>query len=318
MAPSDDTVRAARLFEHGEPLVVEAVELGPPAEGEVRIDLAFGGVNPIDLYMAEGRVAPDAKVPRTLGGEASGTVDGEPALVAGLGLGTTRDGVWAQAANVPSEAVVAVPDGVELQAAAAMGIAGLTALKCVRDVGRVGKDDRVLVLGASGGVGSMIVSLAEAAGAIVWGQTGSEAKAGRIAEHGASRVLVGSAVDLAEPLAEFEPTVVFDPLGDGFVPVAIEALAPRGRLVSFGVSAGPEVTFNIQTLYRKMASILGYGGMQLTPEERRPGLEAALEAVKTGELKVVIDEILPLEQVNEAFQRLVDRRVQGNLLLDLS
>lgn len=300
------------------PLSVEDVELAPPAEGEVRVELAYGGVNPVDRYVAEGRVNPGGALPRTLGGEASGMVDGKPVLVAGLGLGTSRDGVWAQAANVPTDAVVAIPDGVELPAAAAMGIAGLTALKCVRDVGRVGKEDRVFVLGASGGVGSMIVSLAEAAGAIVWGQTGSEEKAGMVAEQGASRVLVGGGDDIGEALAEFEPTAVFDPLGDGFVPVAMEALVPRGRLVSFGVSAGPEVTLNMQTLYRKMASILGYGGMELTPEEHRPGLEAALEAVKAGELKVVIDEVLALDQVNEAFRRLVDRRVRGNLLLALS
>jgi NADPH2:quinone reductase len=297
---------------------VDDVELAPPAEGEVRVELLFGGVNPVDRYIAEGRVNPDGGLPRTLGGEASGTVDGKPVLVAGLGLGTSRDGVWARAANVPADAVVAIPDGVELPAAAAMGIAGLTALKCVRDVGRVGKEDRVFVLGASGGVGSMIVSLAEAAGAIVWGQTGSEEKAGMVAEQGASRVLVGGADDIGEALAEFEPTAVFDPLGDGFVPIAMEALAPRGRLISFGVSAGPGVTLNMQTLYRKMASILGYGGMQLTPEEHRPGLEAALEAVKAGELKVVIDEVLALDQVNEGFRRLVDRRVRGNLLLALS
>ena len=160
VASTTDTIRAARLIEHGKPVSVEAVVLAPPADGEVRIDLAYGGVNPIDRYIAEGRVAPDAKLPRTPGGEASGIVDGRPVLVAGAGLGTARDGVWAQIANVPADAVVPLPDGVELQPAAAMGIAGLTALKCVREVGRVDKDDRVLVLGASGGVGSMIVSLA--------------------------------------------------------------------------------------------------------------------------------------------------------------
>jgi NADPH2:quinone reductase len=318
VAPTAENVRAARLVEHGRPVVVAEVELGPPAEGEVRVDLAFGGVNPIDRYTAAGRVAPDARLPRTLGGEASGTVDGKPVLVAGSGLGAARDGVWAQAANAPSEAVLPVLDGVELQVAAAMGVAGLTALECVREVARVDKDDRVFVLGASGGVGSMIVSLAESAGATVWGQTGSEHKAGLIAEHGASRVLIGGPEEIAGPLGEFEPTAVFDPLGAGFVAAAVEALAPRGRMVSFGTSAGAEVTFNLQTVYRKMASILGYGGGRLTPEERRRGLEAGLEAVKAGELKIAIDEILPLDQVNEAFKRLVERRVQGNLLLDLS
>jgi NADPH:quinone reductase len=159
--------------------------------------------------------------------------------------------------------------------------------------------------------------LADAAGATVWGQTGSAAKAAWIEDDGADRVIVGGPDEIAGPLAEFAPTVVFDPLGDGFVAPVIEAMAPRGRLVSFGVSAGAEVTFNLQLVYRKMLSVLGYGGGQLTREERRPGLEAALEAVRAGQLRVRIDEVLPLEQVNEAFQRLADRRVKGNLLLDL-
>jgi NADPH2:quinone reductase len=199
-----------------------------------------------------------------------------------------------------------------------MGIAGLTALNCVREVGRVTAADRVVVLGASGGVGSMIVSLARAAGATVWGQTGSPEKVAAITEHGAHRVLVGGPEAIAGEIAEFTPTVAFDPLGAGFVAPLVQAMAPRGRFVSFGVSAGAEVTFNIQMLYRKAVSLLGYGGGQLDRAERRAGLEAALEAVITGDLKVRIDEVLPLEHANEAFQRLIDRTVQGNLLLDLS
>jgi NADPH:quinone reductase-like Zn-dependent oxidoreductase len=112
--------------------------------------------------------------------------------------------------------------------------------------------------------------------------------------------------------------VVFDPLGDGFVAPAIEAIAVRGRLVSLGVSAGAEVTFNMQMLYRKMVSVLGYGGTQLTSEERRSGLQEALGTLERGELKVRIDEVLALDRVNEALSRFAERRVQGNLLLDLS
>jgi NADPH2:quinone reductase len=214
--------------------------------------------------------------------------------------------------------VVELPDGVSPRAAAAMGIAGLTALNCVRSLAAVTADDRVVVLGASGGVGSMIVSLARSAGATVWGQTGSGAKAAAIIEDGAHRVLVGGPEEVADDIVGFEPTVAFDPLGAGFVAPLVQAIAPRGRIVSIGVSAGPEVTFNMQLVYRKSVSLLGYGGILLTREERRPGLQAALEAVRAGELKVRIDSILPLDQVNDAFRRLVDRRVQGKLLLDLS
>jgi NADPH2:quinone reductase len=318
MASGPDTVRAARLIELGRPLEIREVELPAPGEGEVRVDLHYGGVNPIDRYNAAGQVNPDAVRPRTLGGEAAGEVDGRLVLVAGEGLGFVRDGVWSQAAVVPSEAVVDVPDGVAGEHAAAMGIAGLTAFNCVRTLARVSAEDRVVVLGASGGVGSMIVSLAHSAGATVWGQTGSEAKVPAITAEGADRVLVGGPEEIAAALADFEPTVAFDVLGDGYLAALVEVAAARGRIVSLGVSAGADVAFNMRMLYRKMLSLLGYGGTILTREERLPGLAAALEAVRAGELSVRVDSVLPLTDVNEAFERLVERRVQGKLLLDLS
>jgi NADPH2:quinone reductase len=317
MAPAPHTVRAARLHQHGEPLVVERVELAAPGVDEVRVELEFGGVNPIDTYTAQGRVGADGPLPRTLGGEAAGTAGGRAVLVSGGGLGAVRDGVWAQAAVVPAHAVTAIPAGVSTQHAGAMGIAGLTALKVVRDLARVTGEDRVLVLGASGGVGSMIVSLARAAGAVVWGQTRSAQKVAGITEQGAGRVVVGGADELLELIETLKPTVVFDGLGDGFVAPVLEAIAPLGRIVSFGTSAGPQVTFNMQLLYRKMVSLVGYGGMNLAPQERDAGLRAAMEAVADGSIRVRIDEILALERVNDAFARLRDHRVEGKLLLDL-
>lgn len=318
MASGSATVRAARLIELGQPLQICEVELPAPSQDEVRVDLEYGGVNPIDRYNALGQVNPDAPRPRTLGGEAAGRVGDQLVLVAGEGVGFVRDGVWSQAAVVPREAVIDVPEGVAPEQVAAMGIAGLTALNCVRTLARVTPEDRVVVLGASGGVGSMIVSLAHSTGATVWGQSGSEAKTAAIMEEGADRVLVGGPEDIAAPLADYEPTVAFDVLGDGYLAALVEAMAARGRIVSLGVSAGADVTFNMRLLYRKMLSLLGYGGTILTRDERRPGLQAALEAVRCGDLKVRIDSVLPLADVNEAFQRLGDRTVTGKLLLDLS
>jgi NADPH2:quinone reductase len=317
MAPADDTVRAARLIGHGEPVEVQECALPEPGPDEVRVDLEFGGVNPIDRYIAEGRVAPNGPLPRTLGGEASGRAEGRPVLVAGEALGAARNGVWSQAAVVPRAAVVALPDGVHTREAAAVGIAGLTALNCARELAQVTAADRVLVLGASGGVGSMLVSLVHAAGATVWGQTGSADKAAAITAQGADRVLVAGPEQLAEALIALAPTVVFDPLGGGFIAPYVESIEPRGRIVSLGTSAGAEVTFNLQTLYRKMVTLYGYGGMQLDRAHRRAGLEATLRAIRDRELRIVIDSVLPLDQVNEAFTRLTDRGVSGKLLLDL-
>lgn len=309
------TARAVRLLEHGQPLRVEEVELPEPGGNEVLVEIEFGGINPVDRYAAEGRVALDSPLPRTLGAEGAGRVDGRPVIVAGEGLGASRDGVWATAAVVPRAAVMELPDGVGTREAAAIGIAGVTAYNVVHELGKVTSDDRVLVLGASGGVGTMIVSLVRAAGATVWGQTGSEQKASLITQDGADRAVVAGPETLADALSGFEPTVVFDPLGDGFLRPVLDAVVPHGRIVTFGTSAGAEVEFNLQTLYRKGISLLGYAGLLLTREQRRTGLERALAAATRGELKVRIDDALALEDVNEALARLLERKVHGNLVL---
>ena len=319
MTTDSAPTRAARLHTHGKPLVVEDVDVATPGGDEVLIEMSFAGVNPVDRYTAEGRVAPDGPLPRTLGMEGAGrrAGDGRPVIVQGGGLGTARDGAWAQRVVAPSSAVTEVPDGVELVEAAAMGVAGVTAWRTATEQAQVTADDRVLVLGATGGVGSMLVSLCHSLGARVWGQTGDSDKASFITGLGAEEVVTAPAAELAAAVEGLSPTVVFDALGDGFSGAAIEALAPFGRLVSFGVSAGPTAEINMQMLYRKGLTVHGYGGL-IEPEERMAaGKAAALAALADGRLKVTVADVLPLSRVNDAFSALVNRAVTGKIVLDL-
>jgi NADPH:quinone reductase len=309
-------VKAARLAAHGQPLSIEELELPEPGAGETIIEVAYAGVNPVDTYGAMGRVAPDGPLPRTLGGEAAGTVGGRPVLVRGHGLGATRDGLWAQAAVVPETALIDIPDGVGLAEAAAMGVAGVTAWRTVTELAQTGPDDIVVVLGASGGVGSIIVSLAHGLGAIVIGQTGSSGKRDWLTAQGADHVVVCGADELAGQIAGFGPTVVFDPLGDGFTGAAIEALRPHGRIVLFGASAGHTGELPLLQLYRKGLRIYGYAGLIAPAEALASAIRAALGALARGELSVPIDSVLPLAEVNTAFSRLRDRSVCGQLVLD--
>jgi NADPH2:quinone reductase len=309
-------VTAARLVQHGQPLQIEEVDIAEPGDQEALLEVAYAGVNPVDMYAAQGRVAPDAPVPRTLGGEAAGTVDGRPVMVRGYGLGTTRDGLWASAAVVPRGALIDVPAGVDLSAAATMGVAGVTAWRTVAEVAAVNADDTVLVLGARGGVGSMIVSLAHSLGATVAGQTGHEENHDWITAHGADYVVVSDAAGLDEALADLRPTVVFDPLGGEFTGAAIEILQPYGRLVLFGASAGPEGLVPLRTLYRKGISLLSYAGLLATDEELGVAIRESLQALAAGTMKVTIDSAMPLKQVNDAFTRIASRDVRGKLVLD--
>lgn len=314
-------VQAARLASHGEPLKIEEIDLPEPSPGELVVDMAFGGVNPVDHYGALGRVAPEGPLPRTLGSEGSGLVDGDRRVVVrGHGLGSTRDGLWATQAVVPAGAVIDIPDGVRLDVAAAMGIAGVTAWRTVNELAEVTPDDRVLVLGASGGVGSMIVSIVHRIGARVWGQTGDAAKQGFVAARGAEHVAVTRADDLepfAAELAALRPTVVFDSLGGPFFGAAIAAMSPRGRLVAFGTSADTNGWVPLQALYRKSLRVIGYGGLMEPDDVIAAGVKEALQAVADERLEVCIDSVLPLSGVNQAFVRLVERTVRGKLLLDL-
>jgi NADPH2:quinone reductase len=309
-------VTAARLIQHGQPLQIEELDLAEPGDEEAVLEIAYAGVNPVDTYAARGLVAPGAPLPRTLGGEAAGTVDGRPVMVRGYGLGATRDGVWASAAVVPRGALIDVPEGVDLAAAATMGVAGATAWRTVTEVGEVTAADTVLVLGAKGGVGSMIVSLAHSLGATVAGQTGHADNHDWITAHGADYVVVAAADGLDEALADLRPTVVFDPLGGAFTGAAIEVLQPYGRLVLFGASAGPEGLVPLRSLYRKGVTLLSYAGLQATDEELKVAIVAAMQSLAAGSMKVTIDSAVPLEQVNDAFTRLASREVRGKLVLD--
>jgi len=311
-------VFAARLHEVGGPLRIENVDIAAPGADEVTIDLAFAGVNPIDRYVATGSVGAGNPLPRTLGGEASGYLDGKPVLVIGGGLGVTRDGTFAGAVTCPRESVTDVGEGTDLRQLAAMGVAGLTAWNVVTHSAHVTERDRVLVLGAGGGVGIPIVSVASSIGAKVWGQVSTPAKVPAVSEVGAAKVLVCGATELADAARSLEPTVVIDALGGHFTGAALSAMAPEGTLVSFGASAGAEASINVPRFYRSGQRIVGYAGGRLTTEERRAGLVEALAALADGRLRVRVDRVLPLSEVNEAFALLVGRSVIGKLLLDVT
>jgi NADPH:quinone reductase len=309
-------VTAARLVHHGQPLQVQEVELSEPGEEEVLLDVYYGGVNPVDMHGAKGEVAPDGPVPRTMGTEGAGIVDGRSVLVRGYGIGAMRDGVWASAAVVPRHALVDLPDRVSLLQAAAMGVSGVTAWRTVTELAQLTADDTALVLGASGGVGSIIVSLAHGIGATVAAQTGRHAKRDWISALGAEYVVVADAAGLPGALVDLRPTVVFDALGGDFTGAAIKVLQPHGRLILFGTAAGVTGQLPLRQLHRKGITVRGYAGLLASNETIGAALRQALQALAEGRMTVPIDSTLPLDQVNVAFELIRQRSVHGNLVLD--
>jgi NADPH2:quinone reductase len=311
-------VRAARVHRFGEPLVVEEAPEPSPGPGEVLVEVAYAGVNPLDLWVSRGTVAGGTQpLPFIPGAEGAGRSEGRWVVVRGAGVGVARDGTYAERVAAPREAVFDLPEGADPLQAAALPIAGATAWALAHRIARVEPEDRALVLGASGGVGSLLLQVLRDAGVRAWGQTGSPKKAAFVEEQGAERVVVAGAEGLVEAVAELRPTVVFDPLGDGYTAAAVAALEPYGRLVLFGVSGGATQELDLRQLYRKAISLLTYSGTIEPAARLREATEAVLHELAAGRLRVPIDEVLGLEGAAEAHRRIEERRVRGKLVLEV-
>ncbi|HEY0520934.1 MAG TPA: zinc-binding alcohol dehydrogenase family protein [Ilumatobacteraceae bacterium] len=309
-------MRAARLHSIGGTLQLDELDDPQPAAGEKLVDIAYASVNPLDVWVTQGSVgAAAANLPWIPGTEASGHVDGHPVLVRGGGLGVVRPGLYRDKIAVPEEWLMPLSGDLDLAQVAAMPVAGITAWMSLHGRAQIGALDRILILGASGGVGAVAIQLAKAVGASVWGQTGSPGKVEGIKQNGADNVIVTDADGLVAAVESFEPTVVLDSLGGPFTDAAIAAIANQGRLVVFGTSNAEQVSINLRRLYRKGVSLLGYAGLVDTPEEQKHAMDRLLAMMAAGSLHIPVGDVLPLADAAEAHARILERRVQGKIVL---
>ena len=308
-------MRAITVATYGSPLVLSDVPEPVVADGQELVEVVYASVNPLDIWVSQGNFAGVTPQPHTPGVE--GLVrraNGELAVVMGVGVGNA--GTYAERVAAPVSGLIPVPTGTDPQQAAALGVAGVTAWMCLHALAEVKDTDTVLVLGASGGVGSVAAQLAKIAGAKVIGQTSSAAKVASVEALGVKAIVAASGAELSGALAGVAPTVVIEGIGGDFTGACVDVVAPGGRIVNFGTSAGTSVGFDMRTFYRKGTRLLGYGGLLLTPPQREKAFAALFSFVADGSLHVPIDEVLPLAQANDAHQRILNKQVEGKLLLD--
>ncbi len=310
-------MRAARLHSIGGTLQLDELADPVPGAGEKLVDIAYASVNPLDVWITQGSVGAAAQnLPWTPGTEATGHVDGQPVLVRGGGLGVIRPGLYCSRIAVPDAWLLPVPHDIDLAQVAALPVAGITAWQSLHARAQIGPLDRVLVLGASGGVGALAIQLAKIVGAQVWGQTGSPGKVDGITANGADNVVVTGADGLEGAVESYQPTVILDSLGGPFTDAAIAAIENQGRLVVFGTSNNEHVSINLRRLYRKGVSLLGYAGLVDTPEEQRTALETLLAMMSAASLHVPVGAVLPLASAAEGHARILERGVEGKIVLD--
>jgi NADPH:quinone reductase len=223
-------------------------------------------------------------------------------------VGIVEQGAWAELVAVRRDWIAPIPDGVTFAQAAALPIAGLTALRTLR-LGGAGIGDRVLITGAGGGVGQLTVQLAVRAGADVTALVVGASDVARISALGAHHVVT----DIRKRRQRFD--VIIESVGGEVLGRALSMLDPRGSLVTFGNTSDAPTTFNVRDVYNgALVKILGFE-LFFDPVPFGRDLAVLLDMTARGELNPHVVDILPWTDMAHALERLDNRAVGGKLIL---
>jgi NADPH:quinone reductase len=239
---------------------------------------------------------------------ADGTGPGEGARVVGM----VGRGAWAQQAAVPTSVLAELPEAVSFEAAGALPIAGLTAVRALAVAGSL-LGCRLLVTGAAGGVGRFAVQLGHRAGARVTGVAASEERARGLRELGADEVIAE-----LEAGGEAVYDVILESVGGASLAAALQRVAPRGIVVAFGNSSGEPTSFDVSSFYRRAGARL-YAFL-IFDELARESTGAAdlgflAREVAAGRLDPEISLTASWREAGPAITALLERRVLGKAVL---
>jgi NADPH2:quinone reductase len=319
---------AIRIHQQGGPEVLrwEEVEAGTPGAGEVLLRQTAIGLNFLDVYHRNGAY-PLPELPTAIGMEAAGIVevvgDGVDELKPGdrVAYAGYRPGSYAEARVMPADRLVALPDSIDDEHAAAMMLQGMTAEYLLRRTYRVESGQTVLFHAVAGGVGLIACQWLKQLGATVIGTVGSDEKAELARAHGCDHPIVYSRENLSERVKEITGgagvPVVYDSVGKDTWEASLDCLQPRGMMVSFGASSGTPADFSINQLQFK-GSIYVTRPTLLTYIASRADLVAsanALFAAVAKGLKVEINQRFALKDTADAHRALEARQTTGSTIL---
>jgi len=284
----------------------------PEPSGEAVYEVSTVSLNPIDVNVGAGRYfGGHPEFPYVPGCEGVGRgPDGTRVYLFGDGLGVARDGLLAERAAAPAALGIPLPDEVSDEIAASCGIAGMAGWMPVAWRAPVRKDDRVLVLGATGTVGLVATQAAKLLGAervVAVGRNPERLK--RAVELGADATVSLEEDDLVAAFTEAAggngPTYIVDTLWGPPAVAAIRAAAPGWRLVQIGQSAGAEAQLASAPIRGKVGEIYGYTDFAVPEDEFREHYLDLVGHAAAG--KIVFDlATYPLERIAEAWQRQAD------------
>jgi NADPH2:quinone reductase len=318
-----------RVHEVGGPEVLryENVEVGSPGPGQVLLRQTAVGLNFIDVYFRTG-LYPPPQLPFVPGLEAAAVVealgDGVRDLQVGqrVAYASPPIGAYAERRLMPADRLVALPEGISDEQAAAMMLKGMTAQYLLRRTYRVQSGQTVLFHAAAGGVGLIACQWAKHLGATVIGTVGNEAKADLARAHGCAHVIRYDREEVVARVREITGgkgvPVVYDSVGQATFERSLECLAPMGMLVSFGQSSGKIPPVDLGILSQKGSLYVTRPTLMTYTAERADLVASANElfdVVQRGAVRIEINQRFPLRDAAEAHRALEGRRTTGSTLL---
>ncbi|WP_353951608.1 NADPH:quinone oxidoreductase family protein [Knoellia sp. S7-12] len=321
-------MRAAQVTRLDGPDAVEVVDVPAPdvPAGQVLIDVAAAGVSFPDVLLSRGDYQMKPPPPFIPGAEVAGVVRTAPAG-SGLSVGDRvaafpfLGGFAEQVACDPSF-VFPLPDRVSFEQGAALPMNYLTCYFALRQRGRLVEGEKVLVHGAAGGIGTAAVQLAKAWGATVYAVVSDDAKAGVAREAGADEVVLaeGFKDSIADLTSGHGVDIVVDPVGGDRFTDSLRSLAPLGRLLVIGFTAGsiPEVKVNRLLLNNIDVVGVGWGAFWMgRPGFLRKQWDDLVPLLEAGQLDPVIGMVRSLDEVGAALRDIDERRATGKILLTI-
>jgi NADPH2:quinone reductase len=321
-------MKAIQIPSHGGLEVLQIVTLPDPTPkaGEVLVRVKASAVNPLDGAVRMGRFPLAAKPPLILGEEASGLIErddqgfkaGQKVIVYGGGFGVFRDGTWADLVAIPATSVRELPEGISFEEGAALSHVGVAAYGALRH-GGLKAGETLLVLGATGGIGSAAVQLGKALGARVIAVVSKPERASEIRGLGANHVLALSAGPFAEAVQKLTEgkgaNLVVDPIGGEFTGQAFSTVSKYGRLVHLGAGAGMTLIINSPDLVRNASTILGFNIFLQTPERLAKDHDEVVALAAAKKYRAFVNKTFPAAEVAEATRHLESGKGAGKVVL---
>jgi len=314
-------VRAVQIQRFGGPEVLEVAEVPEPrpAEGEVLIRVSRAGVNFADTHTREDSYVARYGLPLIPGNEVAGTTEDGRRVVAML-AGTGGYAEWAVA---PADQAFDVPEGLDDGVALALLIQGLTAWHLLRTCAHLRAGESVAVQSAGGGTGGLALQLARIleAGRVV-ATAGSPERREQALAAGADAAVDGGSDDLTAALVEANDgrplDVILEAVGGRVFEQSLEALAPFGRLVTYGVSSREQVEVRHGRLFKHSRAVVGFwlGHCLGRREMMAEPLAGLFSLAAEGRLRPAVGETYPLSEVRRLHEDLAARRTSGKLLVD--